>query len=223
MRGLQAHTLAYTNNLNTHVYDGRKWSGQVKQMQSLWPEWESDVLKCAPLFSLPFFYQFISPPSVSSDVFLCRGHPRLPKRYPASLLFPPHYSLFFHICISLSSLSFNVFFSLFCVCSSFSLNPVWDLCWDQPAGNLAVVTAGSLQRGDDPWTLRLWPFSFSLLSAPALSLHTASLLFISEHQFQQGSSTARTWQGYSELGMCVEQKKKSKRNRYDGSKKHRIE
>ncbi len=136
------------------------------------------------------------------------GSPPNPTAAPPPFCFPPHSSLFFHICISLYSPSFNVsFFLLFCVCSFFSLIPVWNMCWDQPAGHLAVMTVGLLQCRDDPWTPRLWPLSFSLLSAPALSLHTASLLFISEHQFQQGSSTCRTWEGWSELGKCVKQKK----------------
>lgn len=126
--------------------------------------------------------------SVSAGVTL-ESHSSAP-----SLLFPPHYSLFFYICISLSSPYFNVFlifFFLFCVYSFSSLITVWNLCLDQPAGHLAVMAMASLQSGDDPWTPWFWPFSFFLLSAPALSLHTASLLFISEHQSQQGSSTGR--------------------------------
>lgn len=122
------------------------------------------------------------------------GSPSIPTAVPPSIFFPLCCSLFFHICISLSSPSVNVFF-LFSVCSFFSLIPVWNLCQDQPAGHLAIMTAGSLQRRDDPWTPWPWPFSFSLLSVLALSLHTASLLFMSEHQIISSRGQAQGGHG----------------------------
>lgn len=117
-------------------------------------------------------------------------------------------------CFLLSTVSFSTFafhslplplmcffFSLLCVCSFFSLILGWNLRWDQHSRSPLLLWLWAHSRVEMTPELRGSDlFSFSLLSAPALSLHTALLLFISEHQFQQGSSTGRTWKGWSELG-----------------------
>lgn len=69
----------------------------------------SDILKCALLFSLPFSINlFLLSPShlvpASAEVTLESHGGASP------ILFPPHFSLFVHICIPLASPSFNVFF-----------------------------------------------------------------------------------------------------------------
>lgn len=76
--------------------------------------------------------------SVSAGVTL-ESHSSAP-----SLLFPPHYSLFFYICISLPSPYFNVFL-IFFFCSVSILSLLWSLC---------EICAWTSQ----PVTLLLWPW-----------------------------------------------------------------
>lgn len=132
-----------------------------------------------------------------------------PHPAPPPFVFSSLLSLFPHLHSSLFPLPLMSFFlSLLCL-----FLPLFDpsvksvlgpasrspCCYDR---GLTAAWRWPMNSGSDL-------FSFSLLSAPALSLHTDSFLFISEHQFQQGSSTGRTWKGLSELGTCVKQQKKA--------------
>lgn len=86
----------------------------------------SDVLKCASLCLSPPFSINLSSLHLHL-VSVCAGITLESHSSAPSLLFPPHYSLFFHICISLSSPSFIVFYFFFfisSVCSCSSLIPV---------------------------------------------------------------------------------------------------
>lgn len=149
----------------------------------------------------PLFYQFISPPSTSFGVCLRLGHPRIPQQCTFPFASPSLQSLF-HICISLFPFLWCIFLYLLwlflilfdpCVKSVLGRASRSPCCYDR---GLAAEWRWPLNSQ----ALTLLFYSFS---ASALSLHTASLLFISEHQFQQGSTAERTWKGLEWIGnMC---------------------
>ena len=115
------------------------------------------LLFLSPLFlSIYLPSTFIRCPSVP-------GSPSNPTAVPHPFCFPPHYSLFFLICISLSSPSFIVF--LFFLCPVSVPVCLWSLCW-----------AGQ------PVTLLLWAWRVEM--TPELWGETLTSLFSFHSQLQ---------------------------------------
>lgn len=88
-----------------------EWSSQVKQMQSLWPQWMWHPEMCFTILSLNLSL------SASFDVRLCLGHPWISQH--CSFLFLPIFAFY-------SSFSFNVCFYLFHI--------LFDPCVKPPLG-----------------------------------------------------------------------------------------
>lgn len=203
---MHALTLFHTN---THIQTGGNGLAKLNKCNHCdlnGRQSRPDALKCALLFSFPFpinLSLLLLPQlvSVSAGVTL-KSHSSAP-----SLLFPLHYSLFFHICISISSPSFNVFFFYLPCLFLLAFDPCVKSVQGPASQSPCCYDHGLTVVWRWPLNPRPWPFSVTPLSAAALSLHTASLCFICEHQFQQGSTTGRTWRGWSELGACVKPKK----------------
>lgn len=126
----------------------------------------SDILKCALLLSFPFSINlFLLSLShlvpVSAEVTL-QSHGGAP-----SVLFPPHYSPFFHICISLLSPSFNVFFSPLCL---FLL--LFDPCVKSVLGPAKQSPCYYAHRlaAEWRWPLNSWALTFLFFTPLSISL-----------------------------------------------------
>lgn len=154
----------------------------------------------------PLFYQFISPPSTSFGVCLRLGHPRIPQQCTFPFASPSLQSLF-HICISLFPFLWCIFLYLLWL-FLILFDPCVKSVLGQASRSPSVMTVGSLPSGDDPWTPRLWPYSFTLFQLQPY-LYTQPRFFsslnISSSKGQPQSGHGRDW---SELGICVKQKKK---------------
>lgn len=149
-----------------------EWPSQVKQMQSLWPEWMWHPEMWFTIILPCLFFQFISP--LSSFLLL------FPLRFfllhlQHHLYLAPHFSFMFLF----SALVFPLFF-LF--------DPSVKAPLGRPSRSPCCYDRGLLLRRGDPWPRRPLLQSLFPFSASALSRHTASLLFICEHQFLQGST-----------------------------------
>ena len=128
---------------------------------------------CFSLSLSPFFYQFIFPPP-SFGVRLCWDHPRIPQQCPVPFVSSSLQSLFPHLHFPLLSFLVCIFFFFFIssVCSCSSLIPVLGPASRSPC---------CYEPGEWRWPLNseaLTSLFFSPLSAPALSIHTASLFHL---------------------------------------------
>lgn len=146
----------------------------------------SDVLKCASLCLSPPFSINLSSLHLHL-VSVCAGITLESHSSAPSLLFPPHYSLFFHICISLSSPSFIVFFFFFYLQCLFLF--VFDPC------------AGTSQ----PVTLLLWAWRVEMTpelwgSDLSLFLSTLSSSLIYPHSLAFSSLNISSSRGRPQRG-----------------------
>lgn len=141
----------------------------------------------------PLFYQFISPASALFGVRPCLGHPQIPQMW-FFCLFPPHYSFFFTFAFTLSlPLMYFYLLCLFLILFDPSVKSVLG----QASRSPCCYDRGLAAEWRWPLNSQTVTLLFLPLSASSLSLYTATLLFISEPQFQQGSHmfTERTWKG----------------------------
>lgn len=196
-RQLHTQTLTEAHN-QAHKYtftlDSRKWSDQVKQMKSLWPEWEADSIWHPEMYySLSFF-----PSIYLSSLCLVRSLSLLGSPSNPSLSF----------CFLLTDVSFFTFafrftpFPLMCFfCLFLSLISAWNLCGNQPSGHLVVMMADLTAVWRWPLNPQAVALSLCPLSPPALSRHTVLRLFIFENQYQQ---LLKWRKGSNQLGASVD-------------------